>query len=282
MLPAIAERAIDTYTNPRDLVVDPMCGIGTTLVEAVHVGRRAVGVEMEARWTALAEANLTLAWKQGARGRATVVQGDARELPRLIVTGARDFLAPPDEPNPARLPYGAVDLVLLSPPYGCDLIEPYKTTQPATDLREARNYSGDRRNLGHARGASYLDAMAEVYDTAAAVLKPGGYLVTVTKSTRSGGALRDLAGETVALCQRAGLVYWQHVIGLLATIRDGELIPRPSFWQRLAIRRALARGDRTQLVGHEDILVFRRPLADSEAVAARSRSRTAGYTHGRP
>jgi len=30
------------------------------------------------------------------------------------------------------------------------------------------------------------------------VLKSGGYLVTVTKSTRAGGALRDLAGQTVA------------------------------------------------------------------------------------
>lgn len=259
MLPAIARRAVTTYSSPGDLVVDPMCGIGTSLVEAVRAGRHAVGVELEGRWKALAEGNLALAWEQGASGRGTVVQGDARQLSRLLVTGARDFLSPASEPKLARLPYGAVDLVLLSPPYACDLIEVYKTTRPAGHVRDARNYSGDRRNLGHARGTAYLDAMAEVYGAAAAVLKPGGYLVTVTKSTRAGGALRDLAGQTVALCEGAGLSYWQHVIGLLATIRDGELVPRPSFWQRLAIRRALARGDRTQLVGHEDVLVFRKP-----------------------
>jgi modification methylase len=39
MLPAIAAAAIEAYTGPGDLVVDPMCGIGTTLVEAVHLGR---------------------------------------------------------------------------------------------------------------------------------------------------------------------------------------------------------------------------------------------------
>lgn len=33
MLPAIAARAVATYTRPGDLVVDPMCGIGSTLVE---------------------------------------------------------------------------------------------------------------------------------------------------------------------------------------------------------------------------------------------------------
>src|SRR5205823_7851201 len=50
MLPAIARRAIETYTDPGDLVLDPMCGIGTTLVEAVHLGRDAIGVEYEGRW----------------------------------------------------------------------------------------------------------------------------------------------------------------------------------------------------------------------------------------
>ena len=47
MLPSIAARAVATYTQPGDLVVDPMCGIGTTLVEAVHLGRDAIGVEYE-------------------------------------------------------------------------------------------------------------------------------------------------------------------------------------------------------------------------------------------
>jgi hypothetical protein len=31
MLPALARHAIDAYSEPGDLVIDPMCGIGTTL-----------------------------------------------------------------------------------------------------------------------------------------------------------------------------------------------------------------------------------------------------------
>jgi modification methylase len=38
MLPALARRAIETYSDRGDLVVDPMCGIGTTIVEAVDIG----------------------------------------------------------------------------------------------------------------------------------------------------------------------------------------------------------------------------------------------------
>jgi hypothetical protein len=73
------------------------------------------------------------------------------------------------------------------------------------------------------------------------------------------GALRNLSGDTIALCESAGLLYWQHVIGLLATIRDDELVMRPSLWQTLHVRRYRAQGDRTQVVAHEDVLVFRKP-----------------------
>ena len=50
MLPSIAATAIARYTEPGDLVADPMCGIGTTLVEAVHLGRDGLGIEYEDRW----------------------------------------------------------------------------------------------------------------------------------------------------------------------------------------------------------------------------------------
>jgi hypothetical protein len=51
MLPAIAATAITRYSEPGDLVADPICGIGTTLVEAIHLGRDAIGTEYEPRWT---------------------------------------------------------------------------------------------------------------------------------------------------------------------------------------------------------------------------------------
>ena len=70
MLPAVAAHAITHYTRPGDLVMDPMCGIGTTLVEAVHLGRRAVGVEYETRWAHIARANLDLAGPAAPRRRA--------------------------------------------------------------------------------------------------------------------------------------------------------------------------------------------------------------------
>jgi DNA modification methylase len=68
MLPATARRATEPHTTAGDVVLDPICGIGTTLVEAVHLGRHAVGVEYEPRWADLATANLIDAGTNGAPG----------------------------------------------------------------------------------------------------------------------------------------------------------------------------------------------------------------------
>ncbi|MGH2854171.1 MAG: TRM11 family SAM-dependent methyltransferase, partial [Solirubrobacteraceae bacterium] len=102
MLPELARRAISAYSDPGDLVLDPMCGIGTTVVEASHLDRRAIGVELEPRWTALAARNLEHARGQGATGQARVLEGDARQLG----AGLLDEYV------------GTAALVLTSPPYG--------------------------------------------------------------------------------------------------------------------------------------------------------------------
>ena len=60
MLPAIAAQAITRYTKPGDYVLDPMRGIGTTLIEAVHAARHALGTEYEPHWAQIARRNLAV------------------------------------------------------------------------------------------------------------------------------------------------------------------------------------------------------------------------------
>jgi DNA modification methylase len=274
MIPELARRAIEHYSEPGDLVVDPMCGVGTTLVEAIHIGRRALGVELEPRWAALAVANLALAREQGATGIAGVIEGDARELPRLLARKGGRVLTGGGN-GPRRLPSGSVDLIVTSPPYACEVGEiSKKAWGQGKNLcpPDTRNYSTDRANLGHARGDEYREAMAGIYAACATVLKPGGFLIAVTKDLRERGGLRDLAGDTIALCRETGLEYWQHVIALLAGIRDGELVPYPSFFQLTQTRKAVARGERTALVIHEDVLVFRKRAVATTARATRRRA----------
>ena len=44
---ALPERFIRQYTNPGDLVLDPFCGVGTTVRVAAELGRRAIGFEID-------------------------------------------------------------------------------------------------------------------------------------------------------------------------------------------------------------------------------------------
>jgi SAM-dependent methyltransferase len=81
---ALARRAIDAYTRPGDLVLDPACGDGTTLVEAIELGRRAIGVAAAGQGAAAAQA-VVATRSRGAPGQALVMLGDALELGRGLL-----------------------------------------------------------------------------------------------------------------------------------------------------------------------------------------------------
>ena len=245
MLPAIARQAIAAYSRPGDLVLDPMCGIGTTLVEAIHLGRQAIGIELEPRWAQLASANLTHARYQGATGTATVLTGDARQLPRLV------------DPDLA----GRVTLVLTSPPYGRSL-HGQVTARPGRGVAKYNDtYSADPANLGRISHPALLDAIEEILLGCRQLLRPGGLLVLTARPYRHRDHLVDLPGRLTQVAEAAGLVLYERNAALLVGLRKDRLVPRPSFFQLDRVRNARARGLPLRIIAHEDVLLFRRPAS---------------------
>jgi modification methylase len=245
MLPAIARQAISAYSHPGDLVLDPMCGIGTTLVEAMHLGRTAIGIELEPRWAALASANTAHAGRQGATGTATVITGDARQLPTLI------------DPNLA----GQVTLVLTSPPYGRSL-HGQVTARPGRGVAKFDDaYSRDPTNLGLVNQPTLLDALRDIFLGCQQLLRPGGLLVLTARPYRHRDHLVDLPGQLTQVAEAAGLVLYERNAALLVGLRHDRLVPRPSFFQLDRVRKARARGMPLRIIAHEDVLVFRRPTS---------------------
>jgi SAM-dependent methyltransferase len=242
MLPAIAAHAIATYTVRGDLVLDPMCGIGTTLVEAAHLGRDAIGVEFESRWAEVAAANLALARSQGAAGRGMVVRGDATQLADLVPAALR----------------GRVALVVTSPPYGPTVHGLVRPT-PGGVLKSAHRYSDALHpaNLASRDWPGLLDGFTRILAGCAALLRPGGMVVVTARPWRKHGELVDLPSAVLAAGTTAGLIPVERCVALLAAVRGGRLVARPSFFQLQQIRRARAAGVPLHLIAHEDVLVLR-------------------------
>ena len=55
----LARDHILTWTNPGDMVIDPMAGGGTTLKAAQELGRNCIGIEVVKEYADLIERRLT-------------------------------------------------------------------------------------------------------------------------------------------------------------------------------------------------------------------------------
>jgi DNA modification methylase len=51
---ALAEQLIRTFSQTGDLVLDPFCGSGQTLLSAKRCGRRFLGIEREEKYVRIA------------------------------------------------------------------------------------------------------------------------------------------------------------------------------------------------------------------------------------
>lgn len=258
MLPSIARYLIATYTHPGDLVLDPMAGIGTTPVEAVHLGRNAIGVEYEHRWAGLAEANLEHARNHGATGHAHIVRGDARRLPDLL-------------PEQLR---GAVALVVTSPPYGSSThghVREYAGRGGRVSKVNHR-YGHDRANLAHSSHDQLTAGFTDILTGCVPLLQPGGIAAVTARPYRSRGELVDIPGMVVAAGHAAGLTLIDRCVALIAAIRNGQLIPRASFFQLHNIRLAHQNGDPQWLLQHELVHIFQATRKAPNRAASRHKT----------
>lgn len=249
MLPDLAAHAIKAYTAPGDLVMDPMCGSGTTLVEAVRSGRDGTGVDIEPKFTALAQANLTLAAAHGHTSWGQVVTGDARNVVSLLPASS----------------HGTVSLVLTSPPYG-RRTHGLVRTRPGERVHKRDHIYGDRGagNLAYLSWDRLLDGWRQIVAGCMRMLRPGGvFVVTGRPVRRTRDDLIDLPGELFTAALSVGLEPVERCVAMLAAVRDGQLVHRASMFGLMAVRKARADGIPLALVAHEDVYVLRKPRVGS-------------------
>ncbi len=244
MLPAIVQHAVRAYTRPGGLVLDPMCGIGTTVVESLHLGRGAIGVEYETRWARLARANIALAREAGLDSRAAVYTGDARKLGTLLPDSLR----------------GRVDLVITSPPYG-DSTHGHVRVQPGEPIRKWDHRYGavlDRGNLANVGLGRLLSGFTRILSGAAEFLAPGGHVVITARPWRQHGELVNLPAHLITCGTLAGLTPVERCVALLGRLAEGDIVARSSFFQRDFILKQRTAGLPMHLIAHEDVIILQK------------------------
>jgi len=70
---------MDSFTDPGDVVFEPFCGSGTSLLAAQRTGRRACAMEISAEYVDLAIAR----WRHNHPEEAVTLDGDGRSYDEI-------------------------------------------------------------------------------------------------------------------------------------------------------------------------------------------------------
>lgn len=173
--PQIPRNVILNYTNEGDLVLDPMIGSGTTLIEARLLNRNAIGYDVNQNAVNITSERIRFETKGNTK--QVVKLGNAQKLP--------------EKDN-------SVDLVIAHPPYAN--IVKYSDGKNPDDLSSIPSLP------------KFLDALEIAVREMYRVLKPGKYCAILIGDTRKGQHFIPLSHFVLERCLRSGFALKEEVI----------------------------------------------------------------------
>jgi len=212
----MCRKIIKLYSKKGDLILDPMVGIGSTIIEGMILGRNVIGVEYEQKFVDMTKENIEKTTKSlsfmKTLGKGQVIKGDSRQLSDLLNNKA--------------------DSILFSPPFA-DTIGTIRgkgtPTYQQTGFANTIPYSEkDSDNIGNFKGKNYLTEMLLIYQQCFKVLKQNSYMIVHLKNFVRAGVQIRLDLDSIKLIEKAGFKYIR---------RHYRKIKNPSFWITNAIQK---------------------------------------------
>jgi DNA modification methylase len=176
----LARRVIQCFLPPEGRVVlDPFCGLGSTVIAAHELGRTGIGLDINAEYVAVAQARL----------------GECEDGCRVVCANAVDLLG--------HVEPGSVDLVVTSPPYW-DIL----TRRRSADRKPIRHYGHDEADLGRVGDyGAFIGALAGVFEKAWQALRPGAYCVVVVMDLRKRSEFHCFHADLAAAMREVGYIF---------------------------------------------------------------------------
>ncbi len=213
--PRLMARLIEFFSRGGELVLDPFAGVGGTLLGAAicRSRRRALGFEIDPRWTAVYQAVVEEACLERAGAGPLLV-----DLGNNDPGGQRTF--DPTECQMelgdavrllAGLSPGSVDMIATDPPYNPQLRLTMAGGAAASRWANRRTdyamISDDPADIANSASyPEYLDRMTEVLAGCRRALRDGGYAAIIVRDAYQDGQYRFTGADLAARAERVGFV----------------------------------------------------------------------------
>lgn len=160
---SLARKVIELFTHKGELVLDPFCGAGTSLLAAKDVERNAIGFDINKKYCELSMSRLTQT-RLASETKQLAVCDDARNIPCYL------------EPETVRL-------IFTSPPYA-NLLNRARLNKSRKGAKrkngqylKVEQYSQDPNDLGTLSIEDYEIEVTRIYKGLYPLLKIGGHNV---------------------------------------------------------------------------------------------------------
>jgi len=169
--PTMISEFVNFFTKEGQKVLDPFCGIGSTLVACKRTGRVGYGTELNEKY-------FTITKKRVPEFESNIHNTDCRNLAKIFDKDSFDFS-------------------ISSPPYW-DVLN--RSTKDFKKKREEGgldyNYSTENQDLGNIEDYNYfLESLTNIYLDIHKLLKKGAYIVIIVKNIKKGGKMYPLAWD---------------------------------------------------------------------------------------
>ena len=194
-------RLIEFFTKPRERVLDPFVGSGSTLVACSQVGRHGVGIELVEQWVDIANRRIENE-PNPMDVDLRVVQGDARQ--RLFEMS--------DE---------STHFVVTSPPYWSILRKDWdhKVTAERKSKGLQTRYSDQADDLGNLESYDeFLDELGLVFGQCHRVLQAGRYMCVVVSDFRHGSRFIPYHSDISRVIESVGFT----LEGITVLVQDSK------------------------------------------------------------
>jgi len=168
--PTMTSNFIEYFTKEGEVVLDPFCGIGSTLEACRRTGRIGYGIELNKKYHQLCV-------KRAPQFKKNIFNKDATKIKEL------------------NLP--TIDFCISSPPYW-DILT--RSTHLFRRDRENKNldvkYSAETNDLGNIKDYNlFLQKVCKIYLDIHDILRTKGFIVVIVKNVKKGGKMYPLAWD---------------------------------------------------------------------------------------